>query len=114
MNPRLLAYLRSLGLSQESTTEQAWEFYSDLRGVQRSIANALNYNEADQQARTNCDLMIRSLGYNPESPAELLDHDSRNATETEEPEQTSQAVDTEALRPKRPRKSGNDRLASAS
>jgi len=73
MNPRLLAYLRSLGLSKDATDAQAWEFQTGLRGLQRSISNCLNYVEDDQQARTNCDLQIRSLGYSPEDPAKLLD-----------------------------------------
>ena len=72
MNPRLLAYLRSLGLASDATDEQAWEFHRGLRGLQASISNALNYNEADLQARTNCDLMIRALGYDPTDPAKLL------------------------------------------
>lgn len=72
MNPRLLAYLRSLGLAQDATDSVAWEFYQGLRGVQRSIANCLNYVESDAQARTNCDLAIRALGYDPADPANLL------------------------------------------
>lgn len=72
MNTRLIAYLRSLGLDQHATDDQAWEFFNGLRGLQSSIANALNYNEQDQAARTNCDLMIRALGYNPEKPSEIL------------------------------------------
>jgi len=79
MNLRLLAYLRSIGanpngdrLDHNATDEQAWAFYQSLRGLQASIANALNYNEDDHAARTNCDLMIRALGYNPEKPSEVL------------------------------------------
>lgn len=67
MNKRLLAYLRSLGLAQDANDGAAWEFFQGLRGVQRSIANNLNYVEADQQARTTCDLALRSLGYDPET-----------------------------------------------
>lgn len=73
MNKRLAAYLRSLGLAEDATDGDAWDFYAGLRGVQRSIANCLNYVENDQQARTNCDLAIRSLGYDPADPAKLLD-----------------------------------------
>lgn len=72
MNERLKKYLRSLGLSEDATEEQSWEFMQGLRGLQANIANALNYNEADSQARTNCDLMIRSLGYDPIDPSKLL------------------------------------------
>lgn len=72
MNERLLGYLRTLGLQQDATDEQAWDFYRGLRGLQANIANALNYNVDDQQARTNCDLMIRALGYDPAHPDKLL------------------------------------------
>jgi hypothetical protein len=72
MNPRLIKYLRSLGLAADADEARTDEFFRGLRGVQASIANALNYNEADQAARTNCDLMIRALGYDPESPNNLL------------------------------------------
>lgn len=72
MNKRLLAYLRSLGLDANASDEQAWEFYNGLRGLNASLASALNYNEADHAARTNCDLMIRALGYDPENPQQHL------------------------------------------
>lgn len=72
MNVRLLAYLRKLGLGADATDEQAWEFYRSLSGVNASIANALNYREGDEAARTTCDLMIRAAGYNPEDPTALL------------------------------------------
>lgn len=72
MNTRLIAYLRKLGLDANASDEQAWEFYNGLRGLQASIASALNYSESDHAARTNCDLMIRALGYNPENPSEEL------------------------------------------
>lgn len=72
MNKRLLAYLRKLGLDQNATDEQAWEFFRARRGLEASIANCLNHDEQDHAARTNCDLMIRALGHNPESPSELL------------------------------------------
>ena len=80
MNERLLSYLRSLGLDKNASESDAWEFFQNLRGIQRSIANALNYEEADQQARTNCDLVIRQLGYNPENPSELLHAQRGDAT----------------------------------
>lgn len=72
MNKRLRAYLRSLGLDPNAPDDQAWEFFNGLRGLQASLANSLNYREGDEQARTNCDLMIRALGYDPENPAQLL------------------------------------------
>jgi len=72
MNKRLLSYLRSVGLAAEATDEQAWEHYRGLRGLQSSIANALNYQEDDHGARTNCDVMIRALGYDPEKPTVQL------------------------------------------
>lgn len=72
MNKRLVAYLRSLGLANDADDNASWEFYRSLRGLQASIANSLNYNEDDAQGRTNCDLMIRALGYDPEKPSQLL------------------------------------------
>lgn len=72
MNPRLLAYLHSRGLDQNATEQAAWDFFNNLRGIEASIASALNHAEADTAARTNSDLMIRALGYNPEKPSELL------------------------------------------
>lgn len=72
MNKRLLAYLRSLGLDPNAGSDQAWTFFQGLRGNQRAIANNLNYVEADAQARTSCDLAIRSLGYDPEQPGQML------------------------------------------
>jgi len=72
MNPRLLQYLRSIGLDANATDEQAWEFFQARRGLQSSIACALNYNQADDAARTNCDLMIRAIGYDPANPNTLL------------------------------------------
>lgn len=80
MNKRLLAYLRSLGLASDATDEQAWDFHNTLRGLQASIANALNYNEADTAARTNCDVMVRALGFDPENPNNLLRMEGVSAT----------------------------------
>lgn len=73
MNPRLIAFLRSLGLAKDATKEQAREFLRSLRGVNRSLANLLDYDEADQQARTTCDLGIRSLGFDPKDPSTQLE-----------------------------------------
>jgi hypothetical protein len=73
MNKRLLAYLRKLGLASDATDTQAWEFCRSLRGAQASIANALNYSEGDEAARTTADLMIRAAGFNPEHPDQILD-----------------------------------------
>lgn len=70
MNKRLLAYLRSIGLAADATDDQATEFFHSLRGLKSTIANALNYQEDDFAARTNCDLVIRALGFNPENPTE--------------------------------------------
>lgn len=78
MNQRLLAYLRSLGLAQDATDDQAWEFYRSLRGLQASIANAMNYSEGDAAARTNCDVMIRALGFDPANPNNLLRLEGRS------------------------------------
>lgn len=72
MNKRLLAYLRKLGLDTNATDEQAWEFFRARKGLEASIANCLNHNETDTAARTNCDLMLRALGHNPENPSEVL------------------------------------------
>lgn len=82
MNARLLGYLRSLGLSATADDSAAWDYFKGLRGIQANIANALNYTEADQQARTNCDLMIRALGYDPSNPANLL---APEPTQTNQP-----------------------------
>lgn len=93
MNPRLLAYLRSLGLSKDATEAQAWEFQSGLRGLQRSISNCLNYVEEDHQARTNCDLSIRALGYNPEDPSKLLDVEPSGQRTQPQPQQPAAGGD---------------------
>lgn len=93
MNPRLLAYLRSLGLSKDATEAQAWEFQSGLRGLQRSISNCLNYVEEDQQARTNCDLQIRALGHNPDDPAKILDAEPAGHRTQPQPQQPAAGGD---------------------
>jgi len=94
MNARLLGYLRSLGLAENSTDEQAWDFFNGLRGLQSSIANSLNYNENDQQARTNCDLMIRALGYDPADPAKLLEEVPANTQRQTAPATGSDGAST--------------------
>lgn len=71
MNKRLLAFLHKRGLAADATDQQAWDFYRALRGLDASIANALNYAEGDEAARTNCDVMIRALGHNPAEPWNL-------------------------------------------
>jgi len=86
MNPRLLAYLRSIGLDQNATEEQQQEFLLSRSGTQANIANALNYNEGDTAARTNCDVMIRALGYDPANPSQEL---------AVEPEPTRSAAGTD-------------------
>jgi hypothetical protein len=99
MNPRLIAYLRSLGLAQDANDQTAWEFFQGLRGISRTIANCLNYAEADAQARTNCDLAIRSLGYDPADPTQLLEPERSEPTETPAPApQTDDAVRAERER----------------
>lgn len=90
MNERLLAYLRSLGLAQDATNEAAWDFFHGLRGLRASIANALNYAEADQQARTNCDLMLRALGHDPANPGELLAEGQADRTRPTPPNSAAQ------------------------
>lgn len=90
MNQRLLGYLRSLGLAQDATDDQAWEFYRSLRGLQSSIANSLNYNEADTAARTNCDVMIRALGFDPANPHNILASEAPNNDGQRQQTQTTQ------------------------
>lgn len=72
MNQRLLQYLRSLGLAKDASDDAALDFLEGLRGVQAIIANNLNYTEDDEQARTSCDLAIRSLGFDPSAPHQEL------------------------------------------
>ena len=82
MNARLKAYLRSLGLSAESDDNAAWEFFRSLRGLQATLANCLNYSENDEQARTSCDLALRSLGVDPTNPSEMLETRSQTTPTT--------------------------------
>ena len=79
MNKRLQSYLRSIGLNENATDAEAWEYYSGLRGVQRSIANLLNYVEDDQQARAACDNMLREMGYDPNDPTQVLTQERSDA-----------------------------------
>lgn len=72
MNPRLLAYLRRLGLAQDADEQAAAAFQRQLKGAQRTIAAALDYDESDYACRTSADLAIRSLGYDPENPWNVL------------------------------------------
>ena len=72
MNKRLRAYLESLGLGTDATDDQAREFMTGLRGSNRTISNLLDYDENDSAAQTTADLMIRSAGFDPANPAEML------------------------------------------
>lgn len=78
MNERLLAYLRSLGLTPEAAEAAQKEFVRTLRGVQATIANLLDYAQGDEAARTSCDCAIRALGYDPEEPIKLLPFTGRS------------------------------------
>lgn len=73
MNKRLLAFLHKRGLAADATEQQAWDLYRSLRGLDASLANALNYSDGDEAARTSCDVMIRALGHNPAEPWNLLE-----------------------------------------
>ena len=75
MNKRLIAYLRSIGLSADATEDQAWDFYREQRGLKCQIANALNYQEDDYAARTSCDVVIRALGFDPANPTVQLENE---------------------------------------
>lgn len=81
MNARLKAYLRSLGLSKDAGDEDAWDFFRSLRGLQATVANVLNYDEQDQQARASCDVALRAMGVNPLDPTEQLDPGQRRQPE---------------------------------
>lgn len=73
MNARLQSYLRTLGLAADAENDAAWEFFRELRGLQATIANCLNYQEQDSQARASCDLALRAVGVDPFNPHETLD-----------------------------------------
>lgn len=65
MNERLRNYLRSLGMAADATDAQAWEYFQERRGLERQIANLLNYAETDAAAHTTCDLGLRAIGIDP-------------------------------------------------
>lgn len=94
MNPRLIAYLRSLGLPRDADQQATDEFFAARRGLEATIANVLNHNENDQQARTNCDLALRALGVDPSDPTiqDIQPEDTQRA-EVQPP-----AADGDALR----------------
>ena len=81
MNPRLRTYLDHCGLDSSAEDSAARDFLADLRGNQRTIANCLDYDAADDTAATTCDLAIRSLGYDPAEPWNFREAE---ATETED------------------------------
>lgn len=72
MNPRLLAYIRKLMGNPNATEQECREHMATLRGVERTLANILDYPESDAGARSTVDLAIRSLGHDPEQPWSLL------------------------------------------
>jgi hypothetical protein len=68
MKTRLRKYLESLGLRGEATDVEAVKFHGDLKGLERAVANALDYDEADASARTIADQTLRSLGVEIDNP----------------------------------------------
>ncbi len=86
MNPRLLQYLRSLGLSATASEEEVRQYMSCLRGVERTIANILDYPEIDNGARSSADLAIRHLGFDPTNPVSPLTRRGRRNDDEEERE----------------------------
>lgn len=72
MNPRLLAYLRSVLGRPAATEEECRQLLSTLSGAQRAIANLLDYDAADSAARGAADVAIRALGYDPFEPTRAL------------------------------------------
>lgn len=99
MNKRLREYLRSLGLADGASDEEASAMHAGLRGLQRTIAGILDYDEADQQARTSADLAIRSLGYDPADPTKQL---APAPTPPAEPQRTEPAAPAAATPPAAP------------
>lgn len=69
MNKRLKKYLVSLGMDANADDVMARSFLAGLTGVSATIAKLLDYPDDDQQQRTNVDVAIRSLGFDPENPA---------------------------------------------
>jgi hypothetical protein len=96
MNPRLLEYLRRLGLSRDATDEQAREFARGLRGSQRSLSSLLDYDEADAAAATTADLAIRSLGFNPSEPWNVLESQRSEEDTDETDDSTDDSQDNSA------------------
>jgi len=69
MNPRLIEYLRRLGMKDEDPRE----YLSNLKGSSRSIASLLDFDESDSSAATTCDVAIRALGFDPKEPWNILE-----------------------------------------
>lgn len=69
MNPRLLAYIRGLMHNPNATEQECRAYMAALRGSERTIANMLDYDVADVQARTTVDQALRSMGFDPSNPA---------------------------------------------
>lgn len=106
MNPRLLAYIRSLIRNPQATEEEARAAITQLSGVERSIANLLDYNVTDQSSRTSADLAIRSLGFDPENPTlsrrqEDEEDEEREFDDEEEEERADGEEEEEKPRKKR-------------
>jgi len=83
MNQRLLSYLRSLGLAETATTEEAQAFLAGLSGMQRSIAGLLNYTEGSTEEATRADNALRAWNRDPSNPINVL----RTETDPEEDEE---------------------------
>jgi hypothetical protein len=98
MNPRLLAYLTSLGLADKTTDDEAREFHVKLTGSNRAIANLLDYDEADQSARSSVDLALRNLGFDPEKPVNLLGSTDDKQDDDSNDDGTRDSVDGDSIR----------------
>ena len=72
MNPRLLAYLRSIGLAADASLEAAREFFANLEGRRAQVANLLDHDETDTNAQLDANTALRALGVDPENPAQSL------------------------------------------
>jgi hypothetical protein len=95
MNPRLLAYIRSLSHNPHATEEECRSYMAVLRGVERTIANILDYAVDDTAARTSSDLAIRQLGFDPQSPASPLTRSRREEEEDDEEREDEDMEDEE-------------------
>lgn len=84
MNPRLRKYLERVGLRADATDQEAIDFHKALTGSQRSVANLLDYSEEDDSARTSADLGIRSLGFDPDEPWNVVEQE-RSQSDDETP-----------------------------